>query len=176
VLSAVASLTVVVVVVAADPMAVVAEDWRASARLGPGSRSPGPTSSPLTLLGAGLLGPNEGVRNKRSISVAQPTSPLLLRHPGAAWGGGATCSPFALVQGARGRDGGVGSSGRDVGGHAGSLGASNRRIRDLDLLMGVPAAGLANRDAALVEGRQRGQIHQPQPCVIAERRDALGED
>jgi hypothetical protein len=42
--------------------------------------------------------------------------------------------------------------------------------------MGVPAAGLANRDATLVEGRQCGQIHRPQPYVVVERRDALGED
>jgi hypothetical protein len=33
------------------------------------------------------------------------------------------------------------------------LGASSRHIRDPDHAMGVPAAGLANRDAALVEGR-----------------------
>jgi hypothetical protein len=31
--------------------------------------------------------------------------------------------------------------------------------------VGVPAAGLANRHAALVEGRQRGQDHRPQPWV-----------
>jgi hypothetical protein len=68
------------------------------------------------------------------------------------------------------------SSGEGTGGHAGSLGASNQRIKDLDPAMGVPAAGLANHDAALVEGRQRGQIHRPQPCIVAERRDALGED
>jgi hypothetical protein len=42
--------------------------------------------------------------------------------------------------------------------------------------VGVPAAGLVNRYAALVEGRQRGQDRRPQPWVIAERRDALGED
>jgi hypothetical protein len=42
--------------------------------------------------------------------------------------------------------------------------------------VGVPAAGLANRHAALVEGRQRSQNRHPQPCVVAERRDALGED
>jgi hypothetical protein len=42
--------------------------------------------------------------------------------------------------------------------------------------VGVSAAGLANRHTALVEGWQRGQHHRSQPCVIAERRDALGED
>jgi hypothetical protein len=41
---------------------------------------------------------------------------------------------------------------------------------------GGPAAGLANRHAALVEGRQRGQDRRPQPWVVAERRDALGKD
>jgi hypothetical protein len=137
----------------------------------------GPASSPLMLLGAGLLSPNGGgVRNKRSVGAAQPTSPLLLRHLGAAWGRGAACSPFALVQGAGGRSGGVGSSGRDAGGHADNLGASSQRIEDPDPTMGVPTADLANRDAALVEGRQRGQNHHPQPCVVAERKDALEED
>jgi hypothetical protein len=108
--------------------------------------------------------------------VTQPTSPLLLQHPSDAWGGGATYRPFALVQGAGGHGGDVRSSGEGAGGRAGSLGASNRRIRDLDPAMGVPTAGLANHDAVLVEGRQRGQIHRPQPCVVAERKDALGED
>jgi hypothetical protein len=41
---------------------------------------------------------------------------------------------------------------------------------------GVPTAGLANRHAALVEGRQRGQDRRPQPCVVAKHRDVLGED
>jgi hypothetical protein len=41
--------------------------------------------------------------------------------------------------------------------------------------VGVPAASLANRHAALVEGRQRGQDRRPQAWVIAERRDVLGE-
>jgi hypothetical protein len=56
--------------------------------------------------------------------------------------------------GGRGR--GVGSSGGSTRGHAGSLGASSQRIRDPDPAIGVSAASLANRDAALVEGRQRG--------------------
>jgi hypothetical protein len=42
--------------------------------------------------------------------------------------------------------------------------------------VGVPAAGLANRHAALVEGRQRGQDRRPQPWIVAERRDTLGKD
>jgi hypothetical protein len=146
--------------------------------LGLGAGLLGPASSPWTVLGAGLLGPNEGggVRNERSIGAAQPTSPFLLRHPGAAWGGGAACSPFALVQGSGGHDGGLGSSGGGAGGHASSLGASSRCIGDSDPTIGVPTAGLANRDAALVESQQRGQNHRPQPCVIAKCRDALGED
>jgi hypothetical protein len=67
------------------------------------------TDVPLRVvgLGAGLLGPIYsllallgGLRNERSISAMQPASPLLLRPPRAAWGGGTACSPFALVQGA----------------------------------------------------------------------------
>jgi hypothetical protein len=53
---------------------------------------------------------------------------------------------------------------------------SSQRIGDPDPAVGVPDAGLANRHAALVEGRQRGQNRRPQPWVVAERRDALGED
>jgi hypothetical protein len=42
--------------------------------------------------------------------------------------------------------------------------------------VGVPVASLVNRHAALVEGRQRGQDHRPQPWVVTEHRDVLGED
>jgi hypothetical protein len=49
-------------------------------------------------------------------------------------------------------------------------------IEDPDPVVRVPAAGLANRHAALVEGRQRGQDRRPQPWVVVERRNALGED
>jgi hypothetical protein len=42
--------------------------------------------------------------------------------------------------------------------------------------MGVPTAGLANHHSALVEGQQRGQDRCPQPWIIVECRDALGED
>jgi hypothetical protein len=105
--------------------------------------------------------------------MTQPASSLLILPPGATWGGGtgrgAACSPFTLVQGAGGHGGGAGS-------HAGRLGASSRRIEDPYLAVGVSAAGLTNRHAALVKGRQRGQDRRPQPWVIAERRDALGED
>jgi hypothetical protein len=113
----VANPTVVVVVVAADPTAPEWWWWRRTRRwwwlwwrrtdvplraLGLEPDLLDPTSSPLTLLGADLLGPNggEGVQNKRSVGMVQPVSPLFLRHPGAAWGGGAACSSFALVQGA----------------------------------------------------------------------------
>jgi hypothetical protein len=75
---------------------------------------------------------------------------------GATWGGGTPCSPFAFVQGAGGH-GGVGA-----GSCTGGLGTSSRCIEDLDPAKGVPAAGLANRHAAVVEGRQRGQDHRPQ--------------
>jgi hypothetical protein len=88
---------------------------------------------------------------------------------GATWGGGIARSPFAFVQGARGH-GGVGAGSRTSG-----LGTSSRCIRDLDPTEGVPATGLANRHAALVEGRQRGQDHHPQAWIVAERRDVLGE-
>jgi hypothetical protein len=40
---------------------------------------------------------------------------------------------------------------------------------------GVPAAGLTNRHAIVVEGRQHGQNRHPQARVIAERQDVLGE-
>jgi hypothetical protein len=121
----------------------------------------GPICSPLALLG--------GLQNERPISATQPASPLLLRPPGATWGGGTACSPFALVQGARGR-GVVGA-----GSHTGGQGTSSRCIRDPDPTEGVLAAGLANRHAAIIEGRQRGQDRRPQAWVIAERRDVLGE-
>jgi hypothetical protein len=84
--------------------------------------------------------------------------------------------PLALVQGAGGRGGGTGSHGGGAGSHAGSLGDSSWRVGDLDPAVGVPATGLANCHAALVEGRQRGQDRRPQPWIVAERREALGED
>jgi hypothetical protein len=111
----------------------------------------------------------EGLRNERPVSATQPASPLLLRPPGATWGGGTACSPFALVQGAGGH-GGIGA-----GSHTGRLGTSNRCIGDPDPAEGDPNTGLANRHAAVVKGRQRGQDHRPQVWVVAERRDVLGE-
>jgi hypothetical protein len=167
---AAADPTVVVVVVAADPMVVVAEDRRASARPGPRNRPPLPHQQSSDA--------SRGVRDKRPIGVAS-LPPTLRCHMGRR----NYLQPFAIVQGARGRDGGAGShsrgAGRHDGGagsHAGRLGASGRCIGVLDPTVGVPAAGLVNRHAALIEGRQRGQDLRPQPWIVAERRDALGED
>jgi hypothetical protein len=69
-----------------------------------------------------------------------------------------------------------GGRGGDAGSHASRLGASGRRIGDPDPAVRVLAAGLANCHAALVEGWQRGQDRRPQPWIVVERRDALGED
>jgi hypothetical protein len=120
----------------------------------------GPTNSPLALLG----GPKQATRQRDAACVASP--PLTLR---ATWGEGTARSPFALVLGAGGR-GGIGD-----GSHTGGLGTSSRCIGDPNPAEGVPAAGLANRHAAIVEGRQRGQDRCPQLWVIAEHRDVLGE-
>jgi hypothetical protein len=133
--------------------------------VGLGARLLGLACGPLALLGR--------LRNERPVSTTQPASSLLLRPPGATWGGGtgggAACSPFTLVQGVGGHGGGARS-------HTGRLGASSWRIGDPDPVVGVPATGLTNRHAALVEGQQCGQDRRPQPWVVAERRDALGED
>jgi hypothetical protein len=128
---------------------------------GLGASHLGPACSPLTLLG--------GLRNEQPVSTMQPVSPFLLRPPGATWGGGIACSPFALVQGAGGH-GGIGA-----GSHTDGLGTPYRCIRDPDPAEGVPAAGLANRHATVIEGRQCGQDHRPQPWVIIECWDVLGE-
>jgi hypothetical protein len=127
-------------------------------------------------LGAGLLGSIcsllvllGGLQNERPVSATQPASPLLLRPPGATWGGGAACSPFALVQGAGGH-GRIGTGSRTDG-----LGTPSQCTRNPDPSEGVPATDLANCHAAVFEGRQRGQDRRPQAWVIAERRDVLGE-
>jgi hypothetical protein len=131
--------------------------------LGLGAGFLGPTSSPLTLLGAGLLDPNGGGSETNDSSARRSRRHL-------------SSSDTPVPPGAGGRDGGAGSSGRGAESHADSLGAFGRRVGDSDPMVGVPTASLANRHAALVEGRQRGQNHRPQPCVVAERRDALEED
>jgi hypothetical protein len=156
--------------------------WRTDAplcALGLGAGLLGPTSSPLTLLGVGLLGPNGGGgggsktnepsarRSRRRLSSSDTLAP-----PGRR----SCLQPLCPCPRGGGHGGGAGSPGGGAGSHAGRLGASGRRVRVQDPTVGVSAAGLANRHAALVEGRQRGQNHRPQPCIIAERRDALGED
>jgi hypothetical protein len=95
--------------------------------------------------------------------------PLLLRAPGATWGGGAACSPFALIQRAGGR-GGTGTRSPTSG-----LGTPSRYTWDLDPAEGVPTADLMNRHATLIEGQQRGQHRRSHPWIITERRDVLGE-
>jgi hypothetical protein len=113
----------------------------------------GPASCPLTLLGWVR---NKGrVNDKRPIGATQPASPVFLRVPGATRGGGATCSLCPCPRGW-----GRGGSTRT---RAGRLGTSRRCIGDLDPAVGVLAAGLADRHAALVEGRQPGQDRRPQP-------------
>jgi hypothetical protein len=123
------------------------------------------TDTPLRIvgLGAGLLGPIcsllallGGLRNERPVSATQPASPLLLRPPEATWGGGIACSPFALVQEAGGH-GGIGT-----GSHTDRLGTPSRCTRDPDPTEVVPAAGLANCHADVIEGWQRGQDRRPQ--------------
>jgi hypothetical protein len=123
----------------------------------------GPTCSPLALLGGSETSDSLARRSLCRISSSDPPPPR------ATWGGGTACSPFALVQGARSH------SGIGAGSHTGGLGTSNRCTGDPDPVEGVPAAGLANRHAAVVEGRQRGQDRRPQAWVIAKRRDVLGE-
>jgi hypothetical protein len=71
-------------------------------------------------------------------------------------------APLPLSKGG-GHGGGAGSSGGGAGSHADRLGASGRCVGNPDPVVGVPAAGLANRHASLVEGRQRGQDCRPQP-------------
>jgi hypothetical protein len=90
-------------------------------------------------------------RGAAGVASLPPTAP-----PGATWGGGTACSPFALSPEARGRDGGAGS-------HANRLEASSRRIGDPDPAVRFLVAGPTNCHAALVEGRQRGQNRRPQP-------------
>jgi hypothetical protein len=71
---------------------------------------------------------------------------------------------------------GLGVTAGGAGSRTGGLGTSSRCIGDPDPAVGVPASSLVDHHAALVEGRQRGQDRRPQPWVVAERRDVLGED
>jgi hypothetical protein len=139
--------------------------WRRDRRTGAPLRAVGlgagllgPTRSPLTLLGGSETSYPSARRSLCRLSSSDP--------PG---GGGTACSPFAFVQGVGGH-GGSGAGSRTDG-----LGTSNWCIGDLDPAVGVPASGLANRHAAFVKGRQRGQDRRPQAWVVAEHRDVLGE-
>jgi hypothetical protein len=75
--------------------------------LGLGAGLLGPVSCPLTLLWQVRI--NRRIHDKRPVRATQPTSALFLRSPDATRGGGAACSPFALVQGAGGRGGNSGT-------------------------------------------------------------------
>jgi hypothetical protein len=77
VLLAVAGPTVVVVVVAADPMAVVAEDWRASTRPGPGSRSPQPRRQSSDASGSRPPRPQRGGGSETNDSSTRRSQRLL---------------------------------------------------------------------------------------------------
>ena len=107
-----------------------------------------PTSCLLTLLGGVRI---EGkVRDKGPIGVMQSVSPYSLRPPGGVRSGGAACRPLALVRG-------TGDRKRDSRGHISRLGASHWYTRDVAPLVGVPAAGLADRHTTLIKGRQSSQ-------------------
>jgi hypothetical protein len=129
--------------------------------VGLGASLLGPACSPLTLLGGSVTSDPSARRSLHRLSSSDPGSYLGRRrrlHPlcpcPRGWG-----------------HGGVGA-GRRTGG----WGTSSRCIEDPDPAVGVLAAGLVNRHAALVKGRQRGQDCRPQPWVVAERMDVLGED
>jgi hypothetical protein len=110
-------------------------------------------------------GPKQAIRRHGATGVA--SLPLT---PRCHLGRRSCLQPLCPCPRGGGHDGGARSSGGGAGSHAG------RSVGNPDPAVGVPAAGLANRHAALVEGRQRGQNRRPQPCVVAERRDALWED
>jgi hypothetical protein len=152
--------------------------WRrtsASARPRPGSRSPRPHQQSSTLLGTGLLGPNGG--SETNDPSARRSRRLLSSSDISATPGRRSClqplCPCPRGGAPRRRRGKLWPRRWGSRQQSGGLQPTHwiSGYRD-----GVPATGLANCDAALVEGRQRGQIHRPQPCVVAERRDALGED
>jgi hypothetical protein len=78
--------------------------------------------------------------------VTQSLSPYSIRPPDGVRSGGGACRPLALVRG-------TGAHRRDSGGHISRLGASNWYTRDMDPLVGVPVAGLADRHTTLIKGR-----------------------
>jgi hypothetical protein len=146
------------------PMVVVVarpEDWRASARCGPGSS---PTRSCLRSSGTSGEALKRATRQRDASSVASlPPTPRC--HLGRR-----RClqSLYPCPRG-WGHSGGTGS-------RTGGLGTSSRCIGDPDPAVGVPVSSLADRHTALIEGRQRGQDRRPQPWVVVERRGVLGED
>jgi hypothetical protein len=119
----------------------------------------GPTCSPLALLGGSETSDPLARRSLRRLSSSDPPELPGRRH---------CLQPLCPCPRGWGH-GGIGA-----GSHTGGLGTSSRCIGDPDPAEGVPAAGLANRHAAVVEGQQRGQDRRPQAWVIAERRDVLG--
>ena len=132
--------------------------------LGLGADLHGPASRPLTLLGRSeSRGGSEtkdpsARRNRCRLSPSDlPVAPGEEELPAAPL-------PLSEELGATG-----GSSGARIGG----LGTSGRYTENMDPPVGVPVAGLADRHAALIEGRQPGQHRRPQPWIIAERRNAL---
>jgi hypothetical protein len=66
-------------------------------------------------------------------------------------------------------------AGLALGSHTDGLGTPSQCTRDPDPAEGVLAADLANRHAAVIEGRQHGQDRRPEAWVITERRDVLEE-
>jgi hypothetical protein len=78
--------------------------------------------------------------------MTQSVPPLSLRPPGTTRGGRTSRSSLALPRGAESRGG---SSGADISGP----GTSDRYTGDMNPTVGVPAAGLANRYAALFKSR-----------------------
>jgi hypothetical protein len=118
VLLAAAGPTVAVVVVAADPMVVVAEDWRASVRPGLGSRSPRPRQQSFDASGSRPPRPQRGGggsetndpsarRSRRLLSSSDTPAPpgveeLLAAPLPLSKGQGATMGAWEALAGALG--------------------------------------------------------------------------
>jgi hypothetical protein len=177
------ALAAVVVVDAAAPVAlsgqmmvaagaaglkvVLVEDWRASASPGPGSRPPRPCQLSS---GASEGSLNQGADPRRKIRWHDASGAAFLPLTSQNTRGGRTARNSLAF--ARGAESGRGNSGASIDGPR----TSGRYTGDLNPTVGVPAAGLANRYAALVKGRQRIQDHCPQPLVITKWRNALGRN
>jgi hypothetical protein len=80
----------------------------------------------------------------------QLVSPYFFRPPGGVRSGGVACGPLTLVRGTR-------DCRRSSGSHISWLGTSDRCTRNVDPLVGVPVAGLADRHTTFMKGRQSGQ-------------------